>query len=991
VSFHSPLSDPATWQLSVRTQSVPGELRYSGYPVRALIADRGAGPAAVVAPFPAAVRMRLVTPSPEDPTATILELQPLGARFSRLARALSRRTPSEPGPAGLPALYCFLPQGAVVSPTDQQLVTFGESLATVASVRLALVYSDRLPREPALWASHLLQAINTAGEDASMWEPFAAAIDAQTSGASAPVLLLDHRGAPLTSGLLEIDVANMTYPVSLDPADGGDLQAAIARLNAADPVAMPLANLWGGGAVEAVVRPTGAGSASGAAGDVVQLARLDDGVSAAGQITITPQARHVLATDLTDWFAPQYAVFGNPPASRLARYTRGNLVRPIVSGHEYFDDLFAELATASQTAVGGFHLAGGSIHPDAFLSARSLGSTAASRKLENLAAAIGESGGRCNYLPTGFIQIDDQARLQGHEAVAVLIAVGINVLMELTRTGPGRIDGTGILLGLLVVIGNPVVVDQLLNRQILEPNHGAVGTLDALAGNNAVLSFYPLSVADNPREAISTMALIGGVAAFAGIQRFNVYHQRIAIVRREAGFVAYCGGMDLNPDRLDDHRHLAAKPSHDAHIRIEGPAVRDLVTTFDERWQRDGQAAAPAFLPADVDVAAAPGDHIVQIARTYGRARNSARALEFAPQGDRTILDTYLRAIAQAREFIYIEDAFLTPPPEFVAALLARLTGPDPIRRLIIVIPDVTDQPFGEMRQTDVIARLRAAGTALGLGVVRIGSPRRRVTVPDIDLRASSGRLILRDFITSPTGETVVALWPTARLPDPPFWISVDGELMWVYDEASAVVPVLDPSRPQADLSNSGFYVVERGNATRIVSGIDPGRGSTLRDHATAAAATIVHMEAINVNAKLMVVDDVFLCIGSSNLNRRGFYSDGECNAFVVPERLGSGPDNPVRAVRKRLWAEMLNLPHCLAEPLLEDPIAASALFDRSYFLGNRYAEAVAFPTHVLVKNFVGGNGLIGNIFNLLAGTGVAIVHEELFDTLVDPSTELEP
>ncbi len=275
---------------------------------------------------------------------------------------------------------------------------------------------------------------------------------------------------------------------------------------------------------------------------------------------------------------------------------------------------------------------------------------------------------------------------------------------------------------------------------------------------------------------------------------------------------------------------------------------------------------------------------------------------------------------------------------------------------------------------------LRAAGAALGPGVVRIGSPRRRVTVPEIDLRASSGRLIVRDFTTSSvTGETVVALGPVARLPDLPFWISVEGELMWVYDQASA------------ELTAARLYVVARGNDTRIVSGIDPGKGSTPRNHAAGAAATVVHMEGIYVHAKLMVVDDVFLCIGSSNLNRRGFHSDGECNAFVVPERLRSGPDNPVRAVRKQLWAEMLNLPHGLADPLLEDPIAASALFDRSYFLGNRYADAVAFPAHLLLRNFAGGDGLVGTIFNHLGAVLVGTAYDELFDTVIDPSNALEP
>jgi hypothetical protein len=53
-----------------------------------------------------------------------------------------------------------------------------------------------------------------------------------------------------------------------------------------------------------------------------------------------------------------------------------------------------------------------------------------------------------------------------------------------------------------------------------------------------------------------------------------------------------------------------------------------------------------------------------------------------------------------------------------------------------------------------------------------------------------------------------------------------------------------------------------------------------------------------------MIVDDVFLSIGSANMNRRGHFHDGEINAMALPPHMKRDPDNPARGLRCQLWGE---------------------------------------------------------------------------------------
>ena len=78
-----------------------------------------------------------------------------------------------------------------------------------------------------------------------------------------------------------------------------------------------------------------------------------------------------------------------------------------------------------------------------------------------------------------------------------------------------------------------------------------------------------------------------------------------------------------------------------------------------------------------------------------------------------------------------------------------------------------------------------------GAGIVRVGYPRRRFTSTNNTLRASAGKLLLALPLPAAGGNSpTIFLSPPSRLPDLPFWVSVEGELIYVYDEVT--MPNLD-------------------------------------------------------------------------------------------------------------------------------------------------------------------------------------------------------
>ena len=166
-------------------------------------------------------------------------------------------------------------------------------------------------------------------------------------------------------------------------------------------------------------------------------------------------------------------------------------------------------------------------------------------------------------------------------------------------------------------------------------------------------------------------------------------HWKCSVVRNRHGTFAQLGGIDLNPDRLDDSQHKkSVKPYHDVQCRIQGPAVQDVTDAFLARWHIHGLGSevTDAITPTVTTPPDVPATHMVQIARTFC-AGTGAGFQPWSPNGERTIWATLKRAIDRARRYIYIEEQYLVAPM-LRDALLAVLAKPDVKVDIVIVISD---------------------------------------------------------------------------------------------------------------------------------------------------------------------------------------------------------------------------------------------------------------------------------------------------------------
>jgi phosphatidylserine/phosphatidylglycerophosphate/cardiolipin synthase-like enzyme len=958
--------------------------------------------------WPATGAARLVDLAPDDAAALgfiqLVELSPLPFAIE----AALRRSP-----AGLPTFYIGL--AGPTLPGTNELVTRGGAL-DVTGAFVGVLFQDRVALAPWAWIDAIAGALADVPADADAWRAQAALF------ATRSLRVLDAAGRPAAGANFQVRLfdagGTLLSDTTVTSDAGGDLAGAIppagqhAELTWQPPpvpsdVPLPVMALY----ERALADPGDAGACAFPSGDTPSPLVLPDGFAGG----------HLQVLDLAAWLSPRVE---NP--RNLAwplRFHPGSRIEPLVDGAATYARLVPDIR-ASRFAIpgagaGGTHFLGW--HFGDFPLVRG----DAQSNLVALVDAIRDPAmagtpGEMRILAAQFVVLNPSGATALSENAGLTLAILLTAAGGLLATSYGFhfnrpsdvVVGWPVLLALTVgaywlELGTGGDIADFLHGKIEETKQSLIDTLNTRPNSPGTLAHYaphPARFADNPvADPLMTNFSLDGVPLHEADDHFGIFHDKVQVIRRSPAdgetpatdgyhYVGYLGGIDINTNRLDSPGHHGAayrapdddspprgSPFHDVHARLTGPAVTDLAGFFDDRYAfaltggDPGVAIDPpaAFAPP-VGLVQPTGRHLVQVARTTFAPGTPGGGFPHAPDGGRPIRDTLMRAIASAHEYIYIEDQYFTPDNGYVHALEAAAS---PCRRLVILVPGSTsDQVFGDERRIQIFARLQAAWGER----VLIGTPVRRPAAAPAARSSSIGRGTLNRAIGA--GDSSLEVVPPTRMETSGhYFVWVGGELMYV---TGATVGVDSAGKPMVRLD----VLRERADST------SPAPFALPRAHAAGEPVTAAHPSGIYVHAKVMMVDDVFVSIGSCNLNRRGFFHDGEVNSFTIPERIKGDRDNPARALRTALWAEHLGIPPAMGASLFADPIGGYELFRRSRYQGNRF---IRYP-ELLVPPYLGISDMgipepLGILVQGLVATAIDAYRQPVWNTVIDPDTHNDP
>ncbi|MEX3765190.1 phosphatidylserine/phosphatidylglycerophosphate/cardiolipin synthase family protein [Paraburkholderia phenoliruptrix] len=375
-------------------------------------------------------------------------------------------------------------------------------------------------------------------------------------------------------------------------------------------------------------------------------------------------------------------------------------------------------------------------------------------------------------------------------------------------------------------------------------------------------------------EAVRQGKAVGTVSR-AGMKVFPTHHQKMVLVDyevpdRAVGFVMGHNMLDTYWDR-DDHSYVRMHPQmgrnglhprQDISSRVSGPILADLNENFCQAWdeatgQNLGQVRGPIgcqlTLRRDFDTPV-----MGQVLRTQSQ------------HGKRDIASMYLQAVNNATRFIYIENQYFRWPEmaekikQAAAAQFraGRAQGKDGSIYLFVVT-NSNDEGIGQ-GTVNTYHMLNALGKADHI------EPIARLERSDA----------LRAQLSAAMREQTVAGFQVSNA------VGADARVRALQNQREADAKVV--SLQQQLLDN------QEKSKTPILPAEIPGLKVQICT-LVAPDSPPGKWDYVYVHSKLMIVDDVFMTLGSANINLRSMTVDSELN--ICHEH--SGVTQPLR---QRLW-----------------------------------------------------------------------------------------
>jgi phosphatidylserine/phosphatidylglycerophosphate/cardiolipin synthase-like enzyme len=537
-----------------------------------------------------------------------------------------------------------------------------------------------------------------------------------------------------------------------------------------------------------------------------------------------------------------------PVPHKPERYTNGNKIIPLIDGKDYYKDLNEELEKISSSSASGHFLchAGWWFDHEVPL-------------IQDHDYSVPK-----HTYKSGTRMVDHWKRIGNNTPIFGLFLSFIG--------GPHK--------GLIDAFPNHEIV-RILNSSTTNWRQDYVQWVSRLVLNNfGKLIGIPFVPNDEATESLNEISK-GQAIWDARYRPAASHHQKLCVLKNSEGLVAYVGGIDINPNRVNSLDHddfdRGQTPYHDIQAKVEGPASLDILRSFISRWNdhpalpspdegRNGKKnniSCPAigFSGSNQDILfsinqavdlRSGGTNLAQIARTYGNCSGlnvteiqnggsfaTASGYSFAPDGDFTIESAVLLAIHRARKFIYIEDQYLASLKVAVA----------------------------------VAERIKA-----------MKNENREFFV----------------YIVMPYFERETSIQP--HTPGPPDRILVSST--WSYT-MSRWYDILNSADPFSDNCHWGLF-----NLSLPKYSFEAPRWQGGGPQAPPRKIPFTEPDRrIYVHAKAMIIDDIWATIGSANVGVRSYTNDSEMNVNFIDGKVDhSGRRISIRDFRAVLWSEHLQV-----------------------------------------------------------------------------------
>ena len=375
-------------------------------------------------------------------------------------------------------------------------------------------------------------------------------------------------------------------------------------------------------------------------------------------------------------------------------------------------------------------------------------------------------------------------------------------------------------------------------------------------------------------EAVRQGKAVGNVGR-AAMKVFPTHHQKMVLVDyeipgRAVGFVMGHNMLDTYWDR-DDHSHVRMHPQmgrnglhprQDMSSRVSGPVLAYLNENFCQAWdEATGQTLMQSraavecqlTLRRDFDTPV-----MAQVLRTQSQ------------HGKRDIASMYLQAVNNATKFIYIENQYFRWPElaeKIRQAAAAQVgAGRDPGKHgpiYLFVVTNSNDEGIGP-GTVNTYNMLNALGKADSIPTI--------ARLEQIDA--------LQAQLTAAQRDATAANLQVSNA----YGVEAKVSAMQYQEETRAKVASLQQQvQDNRDEKKTPILPVEiPGLKVQVCTLVAPDSPPEKWDY-------------VYVHAKLMIVDDVFMTLGSANINLRSMAVDSELN--ICHENMAV-----TQPLRRRLW-----------------------------------------------------------------------------------------